>query len=170
MESLIQTILAEIVDIPTAQSIVKYVPRFVAFANTLSVPGAEKRAVVLRGLHELVQALKQAEKISVELQTEMDNCIDTIVPPMIDAILDVASGRVSIPVILQQIDAPKHFNCLLGCFLRKVVKPQEVAKEAKEVAKETKEVTVDVNVIVPKLDHLSEPVEEKPTEVPAESV
>ncbi len=165
MESLIQSILSQVCDPPTTQFIIRQVPHFVAYANTLVIPGSEKRATVLRGLHELIEALKQAGKVSAELQTELDQYIDLSVPPMIDAILDVASGRVEVKMPTSVAEVTTKGNCLLGFLkkqfhfvihVKKVVKVKEVKEakeEVKEAKEEVKEVVVDTCVV------LTEPAE-----------
>ena len=114
MESLIQSVLSEITESPTSQIIIRYVPRFVGYASALAIPGFEKRATVLRGLHELTTALKQADKISADLQSELDQFIDLTVPPMIEAILDVAAGRVELKMPTTVAEVAPKVNCLLG--------------------------------------------------------
>ncbi len=148
MESLITTILTEIVEIPGSQAILRYVPRFIAYANTLSVPGADKRAIVMRGLHELVQALRQADKITADMQTELDQFIDLTVPVTIDAILDVAAGRVEIKKPATVAEVVPKVNCILG-FLQAILRIAGKKAVAKEVQKVAEVVAVGEAAVAP---------------------
>jgi hypothetical protein len=189
MESLIQSVLLEITESPTTQVIVRHVPRFVGYANTLTLPGFEKRATVLRGLHELTMALKQADKISADLQTELDQFIDLTVPPMIEAILDVAAGRVELKMPTSVAEVAPKVNCLLGFLqgiLRLAGKSKEAAvvadvsktvqslsevKEAKEVKEEVKEAKEEVKEVKEEPKEVKEEpkeVKEEPKEVKEE--
>lgn len=133
MESLIQTLLSQITEIPSVQIIVPYVPQFVVYANTLTIPGAEKQATVLRGLHELTLALRQADKITMDLQTELDQFIDITVPSIIEGILAVAADRVELKVPTTVAEVVPKVNCLFA-FIQSILRMAGKSKEAKAVA------------------------------------
>ena len=92
--SLIKRISEEVSSFTSPADIVRIIPQFVAAAQILTVPGVEKRALVLKCLHSLVENLVESGKIAVESKDEISGLINLVGPVAIDAILDVVRGRV----------------------------------------------------------------------------
>lgn len=101
--TLVNTVAAEIKEIPEVATILRYVPKFVAFAHTLTVPGSEKKTLVMKGLHGLTQVLAKQDIITDALRGEIDTFIDSVVPISIDTTLDVVKGRVTFASIAQSV-------------------------------------------------------------------
>jgi hypothetical protein len=95
MDSLMKTLIEQASAFTSSADILRYVPQFVAAAQSLTVPGIEKRTIVIKGLHDFAAALAEAGHIQKEVQAAVDELIDLAAPVAIDAILDVARGKVS---------------------------------------------------------------------------
>lgn len=103
LNALIEKVLVEITEVPEVADILRHVPQFIAAVHTLTdKPGAEKRDLVLKGLHILVEKLEAANKISGEFRGQLDAFVDVTVPVSIDAMLDIVKGRVSFESLVQQ--------------------------------------------------------------------
>lgn len=105
METLIQTILKQVPETVTTTHILQIVPRFIQQAQAMAVPGADKKTLVLKALHDLVDALKQ--------NPEMHTFVDVSVAPTIDMLIDVAKGRVSLSPPKTVEEVTQKVNCLL---------------------------------------------------------
>lgn len=105
METLIQTILKEVPETVTTTHILQVVPRFIQEAQAMTVPGADKKAMVLKALHDLVDTLKESP--------EMHAFVDVAIAPTIDMLIDVAKGRVSLSAPKTVEEVAQKVNCLL---------------------------------------------------------
>ena len=92
VKPLVLTLVAEITTIQEAQQIIPYIPKFAAVVHGLAIPGSEKKAVVITGLHTLVDELVAADKLSAAIKSDVDRFIDTVVPITIDTMIDVVKG------------------------------------------------------------------------------
>lgn len=82
-------------ELQSVSEILKFLPALAAIANSLRIPGVEKKDRVVAALHQLVSSLHTAGKISSELHELINVFVGTVVPSAIDAIVEVGSGRVS---------------------------------------------------------------------------
>jgi hypothetical protein len=102
--SLVESVGAEIKDIPEVASLLKYVPRFISVVQTLTVPGSEKKTLVLSALHALVHLLVEEHKVlKAELKAEADRFIDTVIPVSIDTTMDIVKGRITVASVAQTL-------------------------------------------------------------------
>lgn len=182
--ALVNTVGSEIKDVPEVAAILRYVPQFVAVVHTLSVPGSEKKALVLKGLHSLTAFLAEQKTITDAVRGEMDTFIDTVVPISIDTTLDVVKGRVTFASVAQTVAANPQavaavvatsVRCCSGFFCRGVKKEaldkaaatvtaaiQTSAAIASVVADVTKDTCVET--ALPAIAEVEEAVAESKTE------
>ncbi len=99
---LVDKMASEIAEIPEVAAILRHVPKFVSAVHTLTVPGPEKRDLVLKALRALSGKLQDSNKITAEFRAQLDDFITITVPVTIDTLLDVVKGRVSFESIVQQ--------------------------------------------------------------------
>jgi hypothetical protein len=92
--ALLQTMVAQVGEFSSQSAILRFVAPLAAAVHGLTVPGAQKKALVLKGLHEFTAELEKAGKISSEMKESVDIFVDGAGPVAIDAILDVAKGKV----------------------------------------------------------------------------
>jgi hypothetical protein len=142
LDAVIDKVVADISEIPEVAAILRHVPKFVAAAHTLTVPGPEKRTLVLKALHVLVEKLQAANKISAEFRGELDAFLDATVPVSIDTLLDVVKGRVTFDSLIQQAAANPEavvavaataLTCCTGLF-KTLIKKKVVAAPAAPAA------------------------------------
>ena len=113
MDALTQIILKEIPETVTTSLILEYVPRFLKEAETLTIPGAEKKQAVLKALQTLVHLLKDTEKLNDELANELLMFIDTTLNKSIDILVEAYNGTLRMPQTVEEVT--QRANCLLGC-------------------------------------------------------
>jgi hypothetical protein len=94
MDTIIKSVVEQTVSFSSSADIIRCIPHFVAAAQSLTVPGVEKREIVLKALHSVIEALVESGKVSKESKDEIHGIIDLVAPVAIDAILDVARGKV----------------------------------------------------------------------------
>jgi hypothetical protein len=99
MDSLIKTLAERATAFSSSADILRYVPQFVAAAQSLTVPGTEKRTIVMKALHDFIAVLADAGHIQKDTQADIDALVDLAAPVAIDAILDVARGKVSFTAV-----------------------------------------------------------------------
>jgi hypothetical protein len=163
--TLVQLVSNEINEVPEAAIILRYIPRFAAAVNTMTIPGAEKKAHVLTALHDVVRMLDELKKLTPELRKDLDLIIDTVAPITIDTVIDVSSGKITFDKPATVVEASTKCFCSLLPLLALIpkakaqeVKAQEVkaeveakveAKEVelKEVIKEVKEEIKEVQAV-----------------------
>lgn len=141
MDALIQTILKDAPETVTSTHILQVVPRFIQEAQTLAIPGADKKAVVLKALHDLVDALEETP--------EMHAFVDVAVAPTIDMLMDVAKGRVSLTAPKTVEEVSQKVNCFLQVVqvVLGLLKPLVTTKVATKTAtKATEAVAAAVSV------------------------
>ena len=130
--AVIDKAVADITDVPEVSEILRHVPKFISAVHTLAdKPGAEKRTLVLQGLHALAEKLQDANKISAEFRAQLDAFVDATVPVSIDAVLDIVKGRVTFESLAQKVIADPvvvstALTCCLG-FLKTLSKKKAVA-------------------------------------------
>ena len=113
MDALVQTILSEIPETVTTSLILEYVPRCLKEAETLTLPGAEKKGAVVGALKTLVQLLKDTNKVNDELANELLLFIDTTVATSIDILVEAYNGTLRMPQTVEEVS--HRANCLFGC-------------------------------------------------------
>lgn len=96
MDTFLQSLLHEITESPTTLQLLALAPRFVKQADTLAIPGAEKKAVVLKALHTLIGFLKEQGKVSEDVAREMSTFVDGVLSATIDLLIGVAKGDVDL--------------------------------------------------------------------------
>ena len=146
MDPLVQSLIQEIPDSVTTTLLLEYVPRFLQEAQSLTCPGAEKKAAVLKALCTLVELLKDAGKVTGELEVELKAFITVTVAPTIDLMIGAYKGTLtpaSAPEVTQRV------NCFLQLLrtILVIVKTAKTTKTAKinaEKASETAEVKIEV--------------------------
>ncbi len=111
MDVLVQTILAEVPESVTTTLVLEYTPRFIQEAQKLLVPGAEKKAAVLKALHTLIDLLLEVQKVPVELAAELNAFIDITVAPTVDLLIGAYKGQLEIPKTAEEVT--QKVNCLL---------------------------------------------------------
>lgn len=171
--ALVNTVGAEIKEIPEVAAILRYVPKFVAVVHTLSVPGSEKKTLVLKGLHGLTSLLAEQKTITVAVRDEMDTFIDAVVPISVDTTLDVVKGRVTFASVAQSVAANPNavaavvttsLKCCSGFFCRGAKK--QTLDAAAAVVTTTLQTAASVAAVVTK-DTLVETVVPEVVEVVA---
>jgi hypothetical protein len=157
---LVNTLGDEIKDLSDVAGILRYVPKFVSAVHTLAVPGSEKKALVLKGLHALTAVLVEKKVLTDTKQAEFDAFIDTVVPVSIESTMDVVKGTVTFAAIEHTLAANKNavgsviatsLNCCGGFFSRwakkavqkSIVDVESVIETVKETAKEVVEEVVE---------------------------
>ncbi len=133
MDALVQTVLGELPESVTGSKLLELVPRFVKEAEALTVPGAEKKEAVLKGLKSLIALLKEQGKIQEELAVELTAFIDTSVATTINLLMDVAKGRIELRMPRTVEEVGKQVNCCLG-FIGGIVRIVGAAKKTKAAA------------------------------------
>ena len=151
MEALVQTLLAEMPETVSNSVIMGFVPRLIQEAQKLTVPGADKKAAVVKALHEIVDA-----KVSKELAGEFHKFIDETIVTTVDMLIDVAKGRVTLAIPQTVEEVTQKVNCFLQfvqailTFVSKVKKspvptvPSSVEAVTSTVVAEATEVTKEV--------------------------
>ena len=127
MDALTQIILKEIPETVTTTLILEYLPRFLKEAETLTVPGAERKVAVLEALKTLIQLLKDVEKVNDELANELVVFIDTTVNKSIDMLVEAYNGTLRMPQTVEEVT--ERANCLLGC-VGSIVRMVQASKTA----------------------------------------
>lgn len=112
MDALVQTIVNECETFMDSLQFLQLVPRFVKEAENLLVPGAEKKATVLKTLHMLVDALFEYKKISDELAKELHECVDSTVSVTVNMLIDASKGSLRMPQTVEEV--AEHVNCCIG--------------------------------------------------------
>jgi hypothetical protein len=92
--ALLQTLAAEVKEFSSHCDILRYVAPLASAVRGVTVPGPQKKALVIKGLHEFTSVLATNGKISQEMKESMDIFIDMAGPISIDSIMDVAKGKV----------------------------------------------------------------------------
>ncbi len=116
MEALVQTLLAEMPETVSKTEMMGYVPRLIQEAQKLAVPGADKKAAVVKALHDLVDA-----KVSKEVAAEFHAFIDETLVTTVDMLIDVAKGRVTLSMPQTVEEVTQKVNCFLQ-FVQTVLK------------------------------------------------
>ena len=116
MEALVQTLLAEMPETVSKTEIMGYVPRLIQEAQKLAVPGADKKAAVVKALHDLVDA-----KVSKEVAAEFHAFIDETLVTTVDMLIDVAKGRVVLSAPQTVEEVTQKVNCFLQ-FVQAILK------------------------------------------------
>ena len=137
MDALAQTLIQEIPETVTTTLLLEYVPRFLQEAQALTVPGAEKKEAVLKALATLVDLLKDAGKVSGELEVELKAFVAVTVAPTID--LMIAAYKGTLTPTTTTVEITQKVNCFLQIIriIFAIVKVTKV-KKAKVVAETTK--------------------------------
>ncbi len=108
MEALVQTLLAEMPETVSNSVIMGYVPRLIQEAQKLAVPGADKKAAVIKALHDIVDA-----KVSKEVAGDFHKFIDETIVTTVDMLIDVAKGRVTLAMPQTVEEVTQKVNCFL---------------------------------------------------------
>jgi hypothetical protein len=141
MEALIQILLGEISTTVTSSFLLEVAPRLIKEAQKLAVPGAEKKAAVLKALHDLVGAMKECGKISEVQATEFDSFIDETVTPTVDLLIaaykDVTtfSAPKTVEEVQQKVNCLAQFIQAVLCIVKKTKVTKEVIKTEVEAPK-----------------------------------
>lgn len=173
MQPLVATLVSEIQTFEGAPQLIALVPRFAAVVNGLRIPGGEKKAAVLVGLHTLTAELAKADKVTASLQAELDAFIDTVMPVTVDTLIAVARGE---GANLKRVGVT-CLSVLASLLCRSVASAAPVAPAAPVVpvapaaaaiATIEAAVVATTEVIVTEIATKAEEVVEKPTEKPTE--
>jgi hypothetical protein len=98
----------------SAADLLRYIPRFAAHVHELDLPKADKRALVIGALHELVNRC-----IPDEAREAAHSLVDTVAPAALAGVIDMVRGRVSfVPAVMAAapVVAQQSGNCLMAMF------------------------------------------------------
>jgi hypothetical protein len=126
--ALLQTLVAQVSEFSSQSTILRFVAPLAAAVHGMTVPGPQKKALVLKALHEFTAELEKAGKLTPEMKESVDIFIDGAGPVAIDAILDVAKGKVDFTTeqATQMVVSVAGAGCA-ACFAY-LFKPKPVAK------------------------------------------
>ncbi len=97
----------------TTTGLLERVPLFVKEAQTLAIPGAEKKTAVIQAMHSFVKMLKDNGKVGDDLAKELDAFIDETISKTVDLLIDVAKGRITLTAPKTVEEVQQHVNCFL---------------------------------------------------------
>ncbi len=92
--ALLQSMASGVGEFASQSDILRYVAPLASAVHGLTVPGSQKKALVIKGLHEFTNVLEQNGKITKEMKESVNIFIDIAGPVSIDSIMDVAKGKV----------------------------------------------------------------------------
>ncbi len=133
---------------PEFSIVIGYIPTLVTAVRTMSIPGAEKKDLVLNALYTFVDVLVTKEVIDAEKASEFKEFITLVAPAAIETILGVQKSTIS-DTTTSGVEEVKQTKCgafipilfqmIINILMKSKKVKQDVSTENKSDVKPTSE-------------------------------